>query len=142
MSSIGYTLINPEPCSSTVASPNGTAKSCNDCFTCAGVREGFFWSSNAAVPATCGVAIEVPDKVMCLSSTHSLSCKKSPSCEEQMLTPGATISGFKIVSLFQIIGPLELKEAIESLQYELTPICAGWQEAPTVIAFLAVPGER
>ena len=70
------------------------------------------------------------DKATCAASIHSAPGHDEPHRVEQMATPGATMSGFRMAPPLQMTGPRELK-------------LAGWSVlslAPTVIARRAVPG--
>ena len=55
--------------------------------TSAALQPGCAWTTSAALPATCGVAIEVPD-----SKSPWLPV---PTAVEKTLTPGAEMSGFR-----------------------------------------------
>src|SRR3989338_2586595 len=74
--------------------------------------------SNAVAPLTCGVAIDVPDRS--LNPVSHVEC---------IATPGATISGFILLS---DVGPRLLNEGTLSLS----------STAPTVIGALAHPGDN
>ena len=55
------TSTRPAPCSNAVSPPVGLADAVSAAFSCAPVQSGCCWAISAAAPATCGVAIEVPD---------------------------------------------------------------------------------
>jgi hypothetical protein len=93
----------------------------------AGVQSGHRWAMMAAAPATCGVAIEVPDRRVYHSSTGSP--REVPVARAAtMSTPGAVMSGFMAKSPKR--GPRLEKSASRS-----------WTStAPTVRAEVAAPG--
>src|SRR3989338_2452999 len=64
------------------ASPRSIALCSRAALTATGEREGSYCLSSTAAPATCGVAIEVPDQQA-----------YPPGIEEQMSLPGAATSG-------------------------------------------------
>ena len=87
-------------------------------FTCSGVHSGCSSSSSAAAPATCGVAMLVPERR-----------SKAPSgAAERTSTPGAARSGLRASP--SGVGPPAEKEAMSRSS-----------DAATVIARAAVPGE-
>ena len=65
------------------------------------VQSGWAWRTSAAMPATCGDAIEVPE------STYPRF--PVPEAVDRMLTPGAAMSGLSALS--PVRGPPELKLA-------------------------------
>ncbi len=94
-SSAAATLTSPPPSSSTDAScvravsPHaGPAEDISADLTCRGFQPGCCWSSSAAAPATCGVAMLVPSK------TANGSPIDFVTVEERIWPPGAARSGF------------------------------------------------
>ncbi|KAH0456454.1 hypothetical protein IEQ34_014361 [Dendrobium chrysotoxum] len=77
----------------------------------AGDHSGLSFFNMAAIPDTCGVAMEVP--LAKLKVEAELPCFLGPTSvghAARMLTPGATTSGFSIPPLLRL-GPLEENEA-------------------------------
>jgi hypothetical protein len=70
-------------------------------FTCCAVQVGFAARTSAAMPATCGVAMEVPDR--------SIGSKPLANRAERIPTPGAMTSGFTPAS--RLRGPDEVNDA-------------------------------
>ena len=70
-------------------------------FTCSGVQRGWAWRTRAAMPATWGVDIDVPD-----SRTPSVPV---PTAAEKTDRPGAATSGLRLPSA---AGPPDEKSAI------------------------------
>src|SRR5436305_4325757 len=79
--------------------------------TCHADQPGCCWSSNAAAPAMCGVAIDVPAK------TENVEPVVSGGVDESTSRPGAEMSGFN--SWPKSVGPAEEKLVI-------TPLRAVW----------------
>ena len=69
-----------------------------------GDQPGCCWSSSAAAPATCGVAIEVPAK------TENVSPVVAGGVEESTSRPGAEMSGFSMCP--KSVGPADEKLVI------------------------------
>ena len=83
------------------AKPPGSPELTIAAFTCSVVHPGWAWRTSAAMPATCGEAIEVPERKYPLFP--------DPDAVERMLTPGAEMSGLRALS--PVRGPPELKLA-------------------------------
>ena len=101
----------------------------------AGDQFGWICLSSAAAPDTCGAAMLVPDtmpKPRCF-------WRPSPSAkpDERMLTPGATISGFR---LCWKVGPRELNAASTSGAWSITrgrgSICT--RAAPAALLYQSI----
>src|SRR5439155_2367845 len=86
-------------CVRAVSAKAGAAVETSAERTCGGVHEGCSWSSSAAAPATCGVAIDVP------SRTAKRDGSKRGRVEERIWPPGAAMSGFR--SWPNAVGPAE-----------------------------------
>ncbi len=115
---------NPVPCRVTIY-PLSKAVVVITLFTSWGDRS-LFCKINAARPATCGVAILVPDNCIYVVG---LQCSHEPvGTVDFIKEPGANTSG--LILLFEV-GPLEEKDCKIPLSLE----------APTVIAFSADAGE-
>ena len=95
--------------------------------SCAGVQSGCSPARIAAEPATCGVAIEVPDSDMYMSP--GVPRKPSLLRAAVMSTPGAVMSGLRAESPMR--GP----------RLEKSANCSCLVTAPTVSASSALPGE-
>ena len=87
----------------------------------------------------------VPEIAICLSSKHFISLHTLSYSAAHIETPGERMSGLSNVCscplrFIQTTGPRELNSAISLLHQGSLPIWGGIHKAPTVIAFLEVPG--
>ena len=117
----------PAPWANTPMAGFGLAAAMSAAFSWAGVQSGCSPARIAAVPATCGVAIEVPEIV----AYRSPGLPMTPSLPRAavMSTPGAVMSGLMAESPMR--GP-RLENSANS-SFLVT--------APTVSASSALPGE-
>src|SRR5436305_4893287 len=114
--------------------PQSTALDISVLLTCAGVSDGFWSSISSATPATKGVAMLVPLRVVYLSPVLAAA--------DVIATPGAEMSGFIRPSA---VGPrLENGASLNPLRQKFREHPAGLGPksaiAPTVIAAAASPG--
>ena len=79
-----------------------------------GDQLGCSWRMSTATPATCGVAIEVPENFTPLSPV--------PASVDWMSNPGAEMSGLR--SLVSRAGPSEVKSVIASVYAGITVVSA------------------
>ncbi len=121
------TSTRPEPCSNAVSFGLAVVAPDSTALSRAPVQSGFRWARSAAAPATCGVAIDVPDSAVYPSATGSPMVPAECSAAT-MPTPGAVTSGLIAPS---ILGPRLEKPAMPSVR----------SIAPTVSAASALPGE-
>src|SRR5690242_15845435 len=77
-------------------------------FTCQADHVGCCWSSRAAAPATCGVAIDVP------ANTENVDPVVAGGVEESTSSPGAAMSGFR--KWPKSVGPADEKLVITPLR--------------------------
>lgn len=92
--------------------------------TMAGVQSGCFFFSNAATPATCGHAMEVPETMLKLARLASLLlCVRgdSPGQAARMFAPGAMTSGLRI-SRTMWLGPRDEKDATTGARFSLVTV--------------------
>ncbi len=113
--------MRPAPWSNALTPGVGLAVVASTDLSCAGVHSGCCCLSNAAAPATCGVAMDVPLNATCSPFV--------PAAAATMPTPGAVTSGLRPLSPMR--GPLLEKYASESSR----------STAPTDSAASAVLGE-
>src|SRR3954468_19332069 len=91
-------------------------------FNCSTVQVGCNWRNRAIMPAICGAAIEVPDivsdcpparKPVEFGVRHPLEgevpVQVIPVCDDEMLTPGAVMSGFNCAGIVPSRGPRDEK---------------------------------
>ena len=95
-------------CVRAVSAHAGPAVETSADFTFAGVHVGCSWSSSAAAPATCGVAIDVPSK------TANRDGFVFGSVDERICPPGAERSGFSACP--NAVGPADEKLVITPLR--------------------------
>ena len=117
----------PAPCAYGLRVGFGADEPISAAFTCAGDQSGCCCRRIAAAPATCGAAIDVPDKVR----YGSPGCPSDPVelLAATICHPGAVRSGLSAPS---IRGPRLEKDANRSVR----------STAPTVSAESALPGDQ
>src|SRR5690606_16161715 len=119
-------VIRPAPSDQTPA-PVGSADAMSAALSAGPSSSGRACLSTAAAPATCGVAMEVPSRAVCRSSTTSPSPVPAARAAT-MPAPGATTSGLSCASA-----------PPPRLEYQVT--VSSSSTAPTVSADAAMPGE-
>ncbi len=118
----------PAPCSYAVSAGFGLAEATSAALTRAPVQSGCCCLISAAEPATCGVAIEVPDSDT-YPSPAGVPMTPVEDFAATMSTPGAVMSGLTAPS--PVRGP----------RLENTARLSSRSTAPTVSAASALPGE-
>ncbi|OEJ34324.1 hypothetical protein BGK67_25955 [Streptomyces subrutilus] len=114
----------PPPVSRTSPGTAVFAEPTRAALTCCEVHSGWRCLTMAAAPATCGVAMEVPDMPWYAYTP------RPPAAAAEIPTPGAAISGLRVC--WRPAGP----------RLEKTAVASSRSTAPTVSTLGAQPGEE